>query len=182
MANDTTYSILPHVFSKLPFDHERDLVPVSAFNFAPMALVIGSESRFKTLSDLVGYAKSNPGKLNYGTGGAGTTPARSGPSGSLRYDIAELARQGDALCLRLSVVRLDRRSFTISIEGEAGGRLKLRAEQVLGTTSLATEHAIDISDDLLAALEVFGVTGSTNPQTPATRIRFAVKSLRWRTC
>ena len=74
MANDTTYSILPHVFSKLPFDHERDLVPVAAFNFAPMALVVGAESRFKTLSDLVGFAKSNPGKLTYGTGGAGTTP------------------------------------------------------------------------------------------------------------
>ncbi|WP_083745442.1 tripartite tricarboxylate transporter substrate binding protein [Variovorax sp. KK3] len=74
MANDTTYSILPHVFNKLPFDAERDLVPVSAFNFAPMALVVGADSRFKTLSDLVGYAKANPGKLNYGTGGAGTTP------------------------------------------------------------------------------------------------------------
>jgi len=74
MANDTTYSILPHVFNKLPFDPDRDLVPVAAFNFAPMALVVGSESKFKTLSDLAGYAKANPGKLNYGTGGAGTTP------------------------------------------------------------------------------------------------------------
>jgi acyl-CoA thioesterase FadM len=104
------------------------------------------------------------------------------PVATLRYAFAEPARQGDALCLRLSVVRLGRPSFTISIEGEVGGRLKLRAEQVLVTTSLATEHAIDIPDDLRAALEVFGVTGSTNPQTPATRIRFAVKSLRWRTC
>lgn len=74
MANDTTYSILPHVFSKLPFDHERDLVPVAGFNFAPMALVVNAESRFKTLGELVGHAKANPGKLNYGTGGAGTTP------------------------------------------------------------------------------------------------------------
>ena len=74
MANDTTYSILPHVFNKLPFDPERDLVPVAAFNFAPMALVVGSDSRFKTLSELIGFAKANPGKLNYGTGGAGTTP------------------------------------------------------------------------------------------------------------
>ena len=74
MTNDTTYAILPNVFKKLPFDHERDLVPVAAFNFAPMAVVVSADSRFKTLSELLAFAKSNPGKLNYGTGGAGTTP------------------------------------------------------------------------------------------------------------
>ena len=74
MTNDTTYSILPHVFNKLPFDHERDLLPVAAFNFAPMAVVVAADSRFKTLGELVAFAKANPGKLNYGTGGAGTTP------------------------------------------------------------------------------------------------------------
>jgi len=74
LANDTTYSILPHVFKKLPWDYEKDLVPVSAFNFAPMALVVAADSKFKTVNDLVAYGKANPGKLNYGTGGAGTTP------------------------------------------------------------------------------------------------------------
>jgi tripartite-type tricarboxylate transporter receptor subunit TctC len=74
MANDTTYSILPTVFKKLPWDYDQDLVPVAAFNFAPMALVVAADSNFKTLADLVAYSKANPGKLNYGTGGAGTTP------------------------------------------------------------------------------------------------------------
>ncbi|WP_444815044.1 Bug family tripartite tricarboxylate transporter substrate binding protein [Variovorax brevis] len=74
MANDTTYTILPHVFNKLPFDQQADLVPVVGFNFAPMALVVPADSRFKTLADLIAYAKANPDKLNYGTGGAGTTP------------------------------------------------------------------------------------------------------------
>ncbi|APW40888.1 ABC transporter substrate-binding protein [Rhodoferax koreense] len=74
MANDTTYSILPNVFKKLPWDYDQDLVPVSAFNFAPMALVVAGDSNFKTVADLVAYSRANPGKLNYGTGGAGTTP------------------------------------------------------------------------------------------------------------
>ncbi|MBQ1766169.1 MAG: tripartite tricarboxylate transporter substrate binding protein, partial [Aquincola sp.] len=30
-ANDTTYALLPHIFKKLPFDHQKDLLPVSAF-------------------------------------------------------------------------------------------------------------------------------------------------------
>ena len=96
MANDTTYSILPHVFSKLPFDHERDLMPVAAFNFAPMALVVGSESRFKALPDLVGYAKANPGKLNYGTGGAGTTPhfSTEALASAARIDVTHVPFKG----------------------------------------------------------------------------------------
>ncbi len=40
MANDTTYSLLPHIFRKLPFSHDQDLLPVAAFVFAPMAVVV----------------------------------------------------------------------------------------------------------------------------------------------
>ncbi|WP_294258346.1 tripartite tricarboxylate transporter substrate binding protein [uncultured Comamonas sp.] len=74
LANDTTYSILPQVFKKLPWDHATDLVPVAGFNFAPTAVVVASGSPFRTLADLIAYSRSHPGKLNYGTGGAGTMP------------------------------------------------------------------------------------------------------------
>lgn len=73
-ANDTTYALLPHIFRKLPFDHARDLVPVGAFVFAPMAVVVKADSKFKTLGDLVNAAKAEPNKVTYGTGGPGTTP------------------------------------------------------------------------------------------------------------
>ena len=74
MSNDTTYSLLPHIFKKLPFDHATDLTPVSAFVFAPMGLAVSASSRFKTLRDLVAEAKLQPNKVSYGSGGAGTTP------------------------------------------------------------------------------------------------------------
>ena len=74
MANDTTYSLLPHIFKKLPFSHDHDLLPVAAFVFAPMALVVPADSKYKTLADLVGAAKAEKNKVTYGTGGAGTTP------------------------------------------------------------------------------------------------------------
>lgn len=73
-ANDTTYALLPHIFRKLPFDHAHDLMPIGAFVFAPMGVVVKGDSRFKTLDDLVTAAKAEPGKVTYGTGGAGTTP------------------------------------------------------------------------------------------------------------
>jgi len=74
VANDTTFALLPHIFKKLPFDHEKDLQPLGAFMFAPMAVVVRNESPFKTLDDLLGAAKSEPNKITYGTGGAGTMP------------------------------------------------------------------------------------------------------------
>ncbi|MEG0675699.1 MAG: tripartite tricarboxylate transporter substrate binding protein [Comamonas sp.] len=74
LANDTTYSILPQVFKKLPWDYANDLVAVAGFNFAPTAVVVASNSPFKTLGELIAYSQAHQGKLNYGTGGAGTMP------------------------------------------------------------------------------------------------------------
>jgi tripartite-type tricarboxylate transporter receptor subunit TctC len=73
-ANDTTYALLPHIFKKLPFDYQKDLLPVSAFVFAPMGVVVKGDSKYKTLGDLIAAAKAEPNKITYGTGGAGTTP------------------------------------------------------------------------------------------------------------
>lgn len=74
MANDTTFSLVPHIFKKLPFDPATDLVPVSAFVFAPMALAVNAQSSFKTLAELVSQARREANKVTYGTGGPGTTP------------------------------------------------------------------------------------------------------------
>ncbi|HEX5390622.1 MAG TPA: tripartite tricarboxylate transporter substrate binding protein [Burkholderiaceae bacterium] len=74
VANDTTFALLPHIFKKLPFDHEKDLLPMGAFMFAPMAVVVRSESPYKTLDELLRAAKAEPNKITYGTGGAGTMP------------------------------------------------------------------------------------------------------------
>jgi tripartite-type tricarboxylate transporter receptor subunit TctC len=74
LANDTTFSLLPHIFKKLPFDYAQDLLPVGAYVFAPMAVAVNAQSNFKTLRDLVVEAKAHPDKVTYGSGGAGTTP------------------------------------------------------------------------------------------------------------
>jgi tripartite-type tricarboxylate transporter receptor subunit TctC len=73
-ANDTTYALLPHIFKKLPFNYEKDLVPVGAFMFAPMAIVVKADSKFRSLGDLIAAGHAEPSKITYGTGGAGTTP------------------------------------------------------------------------------------------------------------
>ena len=73
-ANDTTYALLPHIFRRLPFDHQKDLLPIGAFVFAPMGVVVKADSLYKTLGNLLGAARAETGKITYGTGGPGTTP------------------------------------------------------------------------------------------------------------
>ena len=74
MANDVTYAMLPHIFNKLPFDVNSDLVPVGGYMFTPMALAVGTQSRFTTLADLITEAKRKPNTVSYGTGGPGSSP------------------------------------------------------------------------------------------------------------
>lgn len=74
VANDTTYALLPHIFKKLPFDQANDLLPVSAFVFAPLTLAVNGNSPYKSLPELLAFAKAHPGRVTYGSGGAGTLP------------------------------------------------------------------------------------------------------------
>lgn len=61
------------LFKQLPFDTLADFAPVSQLASFDLALVVADNSRFKTLADLLAYARANPGKLNIGTPQVGTT-------------------------------------------------------------------------------------------------------------
>lgn len=63
----------PGLFSKLSYDPHKDLIPVSQLSVAPGLFVVPNSSPFKTLQDLVNYAKANPQKpLNYASQGVGS--------------------------------------------------------------------------------------------------------------
>jgi tripartite-type tricarboxylate transporter receptor subunit TctC len=59
---------------KLPYDTEKDLVPVSVLAEVPEVLVSYPNAPFKTFAEFVAYAKQNPGKLDYASAGIGTLP------------------------------------------------------------------------------------------------------------
>ncbi len=76
MGAVATHAINPWLFAKLPYDPVRDFTPITLVAQAPNVLVMNAETaqrlRIRTLADLVTYAKQNPGKLNYGSGGNGS--------------------------------------------------------------------------------------------------------------
>lgn len=73
LTNDTTYAMLPSLFTKLPWDHANGLVPVTTIAQTPVVLVVGVNSPYKTLAELLAFAQKNPGKLNFGSGGPGSS-------------------------------------------------------------------------------------------------------------
>lgn len=64
------HTILPVVY-KVPYDTATDLRPIGLFATVPNVVLVHKDAPYQTLQELIDYAKANPGKLNYGTGGKG---------------------------------------------------------------------------------------------------------------
>ena len=62
--------INPAVYEKLNYDTMRDFKPVSELGSFPLILIVNAKSPFKSLADLVAYAKANPDKANYSSSSA----------------------------------------------------------------------------------------------------------------
>jgi tripartite-type tricarboxylate transporter receptor subunit TctC len=76
MGAVATHAINPWLYSKIPYDPLRDFTPITLVAQVPNVLVVNAEwaarERILNLPDLVAYAKRNPGRLNYGSGGNGS--------------------------------------------------------------------------------------------------------------
>jgi len=68
----TTNAINAMLYDRLNFDFIRDIVPVAAIVRLPLVMVVNPSVPTKTVSEFIGYAKANPGKLNMASPGIGT--------------------------------------------------------------------------------------------------------------
>jgi tripartite-type tricarboxylate transporter receptor subunit TctC len=66
-------SLSPSLYSKLNYDPQKDLAPVSLVALIQNVMLVHPSVPAKNLKDLVQIARASPGKLNYGSGGVGTT-------------------------------------------------------------------------------------------------------------
>jgi len=67
------HTIAETLYTKLPYALEKDFVPVTVVAYVPNVVVVHPKHPFKTVKELIVFAKANPGKLNYGSAGNGTT-------------------------------------------------------------------------------------------------------------
>jgi tripartite-type tricarboxylate transporter receptor subunit TctC len=73
MANNSTHGSNPAVYAKLPYDAVNDFAPIAFVASVPYVLVVQPSLPARSVGELIAYAKSQPGKMNYASAGNGST-------------------------------------------------------------------------------------------------------------
>ena len=69
----SNHVINPGIYRSIPYDSMKDITPIAVLATVPLVLVVNAALPVKSLKELVAYARANPGKLNYGSAGNGST-------------------------------------------------------------------------------------------------------------
>jgi tripartite-type tricarboxylate transporter receptor subunit TctC len=72
LTNDAALATSPALYPKLPYDPLRDFAPITLAASIPVILVAHASQPFTSVKELIDYAKANPGKLHYASGGNGS--------------------------------------------------------------------------------------------------------------
>ena len=72
LVTSNAHIINPSIFAKLPYDTLKDFTDIALFVEQPNVMVVATDSRYKTLMDLVNAAKAKPGSINIGHAGIGS--------------------------------------------------------------------------------------------------------------
>lgn len=95
-----THAINPYLYTKIPYDPHRDFTPITRLAVVPNVLVMNPDRartlKIESVKDLIDYAKKNPGKLNYASGGNGSAGHLAGElfKSSLGVSMVHIAYSG----------------------------------------------------------------------------------------
>lgn len=78
LGQSSNLAINPTLYSKLPYDPQKDLAPIVLLANAPLVMVTGTPTPYKTLADAVNAAKAKPGQINFASPGNGTVAHLTG--------------------------------------------------------------------------------------------------------
>src|SRR3954462_1547420 len=108
-----------YLYSKLSYDPQKDLLPVTLVAPSPLLLVVHPSVAAKSVQELVALAKANPGRLNFGSGGVGSTPHLS----------VELFKSA----ARIDAVHVPYKGGAPALNDLVGGQLSFMIENMPGT-------------------------------------------------
>ena len=138
----TPLSINPHL-QKLPFDSEKDLIPVTQVGVTPMLMTVTKNSPYATAQDLMKAAKAAPGKLTFGSGGQGT----------VQYMAPELMNQAAGV----NMLHIPYKSGGLALTGALAGEVDMG----FGNLPAVSGH---VKSGLLKALAI--TSAQRNPLFP----------------
>jgi tripartite-type tricarboxylate transporter receptor subunit TctC len=122
MVVDSTVTINPHLYRHLNYDPFRDFAPVSIVSRLPLMLVGNPGVPARDLQELIAYAKTNPGKLNYASTGVGTQ--------------LHIGMEMFKLLTNTDIVHVPYRATTSAMADLLGGRIDLA---LLGLSSVKAQ-------------------------------------------
>lgn len=99
VGTSSTMAIAPHVYTKLPYSPQRDLTPVTLLGIADIMVVVNpTRVSARSVTDLLGHAKANPGKLTFASGGNGSISHLLGEyfKSMATVDLVHVPYKGDA--------------------------------------------------------------------------------------
>lgn len=136
-----THAVNPWLYSRMPYDAGKDFAGITQMVRVPNVLVINAakaeQLKINTLADLIAYAKANPAKLNYGSGGNGSSGHLAGEMFKQRAGIFALHipyRGANPAQLALLAGEVD---FNIDNLAAAAPNIRAGKLKALAVTSLA---------------------------------------------
>jgi tripartite-type tricarboxylate transporter receptor subunit TctC len=98
MGSQTTLAVAPVLYSKFTLDAARDFAGVALVGTSPLVLVVNPKVAAHSVAELIALAKAQPGKLNFASGGVGTTPHMAGELFRLTagINVVHVAYRGEA--------------------------------------------------------------------------------------
>ena len=128
------------LLSNVPYNIQKDFIAVSLVATGPNVLVVRADSEFKSLGEIISFARKNPGKLNYGTSGPGSVSHLSSEmlKNNQKVDAVEVAYKGGVLAVQDLLGGQIQYIFSDSLPAMAHIRAgKLRALCVTGDSPYA---------------------------------------------
>lgn len=87
VATSGAMAINPSFFKKLPYDYQKDFIPLSLYLKSPFILVVNPQVPAKTALEFIQYAKERPGKLSYSSANIGSAPQLAGAMLNMRFGL-----------------------------------------------------------------------------------------------
>src|SRR5205085_3721764 len=119
LMTNVSLVISPYLYAKLPYDPQKDFVPVTLVATAPLMLVVHPSVAASSVRELIALAKADPGRLTYGSGGVGSTPHLAG---ELFKSLADI-----------DAVHVPYKGGAPALNDLVGGQLSFMIENVPGT-------------------------------------------------
>ncbi len=148
MGAVATHAINPWLYARIPYDPIRDFAPITLVARVPNVLVMNVETtqrlKINSVADLIAYARANPGRLNYGSGGNGSAGHLAGEmfKGQAKVSMVHIPYAGAApaqLGLLAGQVDLNFDNLAAASGNIRAGRLKALAVTTAQRSSVMPE-------------------------------------------